>query len=366
MKTHLLVKEIQNWISKRVTRNEHPARNCGTSREFYYFCLCRDLVFQSLTTPPKREPMRKLIYLLSLLAVLGSCVPQKQYVELKQENERLTQMLGLSDSLVGGNDLDTDARTELQNDYSELLLANERLRATNRNLNQSYQELLERYTTMIEQSKGLIDEQSGNTTTNQREQYLQELEAQIQQREQRLRSMESSYSQDITQKDQQIIELQNALFQRDQELQRMRNAFSSVQANFPATDLDVTERDGRLYVSLSQELLFRTGSARIDRSGRQAIQQIADALASLPGIEIMVEGHTDNQGDPGTNWELSLERALAVAKTLQDNGIRPEDIIVSGRGEHAPRASNASEYGRAQNRRTEIILSPQTEVGTDQ
>lgn len=310
--------------------------------------------------------MKKMIYLLSLLAVLGSCVPQKQYTELKQENERLTQMLGLSDSLVGGNDLDMEARTELQNDYSELLLANERLRATNRNLNQSYQELLERYTTMIEQSKGLINGQSGNTATNEREQYLQELEARIQQREQRLRSMENSYSQDISEKDQQIIELQNALFQRDQELQRMRNAFSSVQANFPATDLDISERDGRLYVSLSQELLFRTGSARIDRAGRQAVQQIADALASLPGIEIMVEGHTDNQGDPGTNWELSLERALAVAKALQDNGIRPEDIIVSGRGEHAPRAGNASEYGRAQNRRTEIILSPQTEVGTGQ
>ncbi len=307
-----------------------------------------------------------MIYLLSLLAVLGSCVPQKQYIEVRQENERLTQMLGLSDSLVGGNNLDMNERAELQNDYGELLIANERLRATNRNLNQSYQELLERYTSMIEQSKGLIDGQAGNSTTNQREQYLQELEARIQQREQRLQSLENNYSQDMSQKDQQIIELQNALFQRDQELQRMRNAFSSVQANFPATDLDITERNGRLYVSLSQELLFRTGSARIDRSGRQAIQQIADALASLPGIEIVVEGHTDNQGDPGTNWELSLQRALAVAQTLQENGIRPEDVIVSGRGEYAPRASNASEYGRAQNRRTEIILSPQTEVGTGQ
>ena len=310
--------------------------------------------------------MKKSILFISSILVLGSCVPHKQHAEIKQENERLTKMLGLSDSLIGGN-LDIDERTSVQNDYSSLLLANERLRSTNKNLNQSYQELLERYTRLIEQNKGMMDNTNSSSLSSQnndsRLMYLQNLDNQINQRKQQLQSLERNFSQELNSRDRQIVQLQNELFRRDQELQQMRNALSNVQANFPATDLDITEKNGQLYVSLSQELLFRSGSARLDRNGRSAIGQIAQALANLPYIRIMVEGHTDNQGDPAQNWELSLDRALAVARELQQQGVGPDQLVVAGRGEYAPKSTNTTENGRALNRRTDIILSPHTEIG---
>ncbi|NRB64729.1 MAG: OmpA family protein [Saprospiraceae bacterium] len=310
--------------------------------------------------------MKKAILFISSILVLGSCVPHKQHAEIKQENERLTKMLGLSDSLIGGN-LDIDERTSVQNDYSSLLLANERLRSTNKNLNQSYQELLERYTRLIEQNKGMMDNTNSSSLSSQnndsRLMYLQNLDNQINQRKQQLQSLERNFSQELNSRDRQIVQLQNELFRRDQELQQMRNALSNVQANFPATDLDITEKNGQLYVSLSQELLFRSGSARLDRNGRSAIGQIAQALANLPYIRIMVEGHTDNQGDPAQNWELSLDRALAVARELQQQGVGPDQLVVAGRGEYAPKSTNTTENGRALNRRTDIILSPHTEIG---
>lgn len=304
--------------------------------------------------------MKYLIYVFFLFGLL-SCVPQKQYAELQKENERLSQMVSGFDSLsVRSNYIEDD----MQSNYTQVLWQNEQLRSTNTNLNKSYQELLKRYTRLVEQSKEIVDSQT--RTTNQREQYLLQLEEEIKRREERLNYLEQNYNRDISARDQQIVQLQNELFRRNQELQRMRNALANVQANFPATDLDITERDGRLYVSLSQALLFRTGSARLDRGGRDAIRQIAEALTNLAGIEIVVEGHTDNQGNADRNWELSLDRALAVTQALTDNGIQPDRITAAGRGEYAPITTNQTENGRARNRRTEIILTPETVVGSGQ
>lgn len=305
---------------------------------------------------------------ISLLCCLMSCVPQRQYAELEKENARLSRMLGLTDSTAMASRSAFEAVDEemnMEEEYAQLLRQNESLRVTNINLNKSYQELLERYTRIIETNEGMADTDLQTERGGEQQAYLRELQQEINRQEERLRFLQESYNQDISARDDQIAQLQNELFRRDQELRQMRQAMSRVQANFPANELDVTEQDGRLYVSLSQELLFRTGSARLDRSGREAIRQIAEALQGLPRIEVMVEGHTDNQGAVDRNWQLSLDRALAVTQELIDSGIDPDQVIAAGRGEHNPRASNDTPFGRAQNRRTEIILIPETVVGSN-
>lgn len=308
-------------------------------------------------------------FLIFFLAL--SCVPQRQYDELKKENQRMSKMLGISDSTGTGAPplplANGEEDVSLEQEYAIVLRQNEQLRATNINLNKSYQELLKRYDRLMESNDNIASaNQQQPAASGDRSAYAQQLEEEIQQKEERLRYLEQSYSRDISSRDQQIMQLQNELFRRDQELQQMRNAFVDVQASFPATDLDISEKDGRLYVSLSQELLFRTGSARLDSKGREAIGQIAEAMRSLPNISIMVEGHTDNRGNADRNWELSLDRALSVTQALIDFDISPDRIVAAGRGEYAPRATNSTANGRALNRRTEIILSPSTVIGGNQ
>ena len=114
-----------------------------------------------------------------------------------------------------------------------------------------------------------------------------------------------------------------------------------------------------MYLSLSQNLLFPSGSDEIDWKGRQALMKLADALKSNPDIDITVEGHTDTDGTAAKNWDLSVLRATTVVKLLSSYGVPSDRLIASGRGFYAPIASNDTPQGKGLNRRTEIILSPQ-------
>jgi len=114
-------------------------------------------------------------------------------------------------------------------------------------------------------------------------------------------------------------------------------------------------------VSMSQQLLFRSGSNKLDREGRRAIRQLAQVLRNNQDIDIIVEGHTDTDGETGENWDLSVLRATTVVKELTDNGVDPRRLTASGRAFYEPVASNNSASGKAQNRRTEIIITPKLE-----
>src|SRR5699024_8631452 len=118
------------------------------------------------------------------------------------------------------------------------------------------------------------------------------------------------------------------------------------------------QKNGKVYVSLSQNLLFATGSDRLDPKGVDAIKKLAEVLKNHEKIDIVVEGHTDDVGSVNRNWQLSTERALSVLKVLQDNQVNPDRLTASGRAFYAPVAPNDSDNNRALNRRTEIILSP--------
>jgi len=127
---------------------------------------------------------------------------------------------------------------------------------------------------------------------------------------------------------------------------------------FQASDLSVAERDGKIYVSLSQDLLFASGSDQIDVKGKDAISKLAGALKGNKDFLINVEGHTDAQGSVDKNWDLSVRRATSVVKILTGAGLDPKVITASGRALYDPLSENESAEGRAKNRRTEIILAP--------
>jgi chemotaxis protein MotB len=131
---------------------------------------------------------------------------------------------------------------------------------------------------------------------------------------------------------------------------------------YRSDELQVYEQDGKLYVSLQDKLLFASGSATVNRDGREALGKLAEVLNNNADIQIMVEGHTDNVPISGRfedNWALSTARATAIVRILTQNyKVESERVTASGRSYYDPKDSNDTAEGRAKNRRTEIILTP--------
>ncbi|MBQ9213469.1 MAG: OmpA family protein [Bacteroidales bacterium] len=145
-------------------------------------------------------------------------------------------------------------------------------------------------------------------------------------------------------------------------LRALKNDVAKALDKFSSDELKIQEKDGKLYLLLMDKLLFKSASADIEARGQSAIKKIAKELAKNPDFGILVEGHTDNQPIKNSqykdNWDLSTARATTVVRFLSENGLPQKRLTAAGRGEFSPISTNATEAGRAQNRRTEIILTP--------
>jgi len=144
---------------------------------------------------------------------------------------------------------------------------------------------------------------------------------------------------------------------------RLNKILHDALLGFKSDELSVEIKNGKVYVSMSDKLLFKSGSAAIETKGTEAIMVLADVLNKNKDIDILVEGHTDNIPIKTAlyhdNWDLSAARAISIVRILTDEyQISPLRLTASGKGEFSPRASNSTPEGRASNRRTEIILSP--------
>jgi chemotaxis protein MotB len=144
---------------------------------------------------------------------------------------------------------------------------------------------------------------------------------------------------------------------------RLRLSLNEALIGFKPDELSVYIKDGNVYVSLEEKLLFPSGSAVVNPKGKEAIGKLAAVLNKTQDVNVMIEGHTDNvpikTDKYADNWDLSAARATAIVRVLTvDWGVVPERITAAGRGEFHPVKSNDSDVGRASNRRTEIILSP--------
>lgn len=162
-----------------------------------------------------------------------------------------------------------------------------------------------------------------------------------------------------------LAELEKVLDDQKKVARDLKNRVSEALLGFENNGLTVTNKDGKVYVSLDEKLLFRTGSWEIDANGRNALKKLASVLEKNPGIQIMIEGHTDNVPySPGTgqirdNWDLSVKRATTVVRVLLDGTrIEPGRLTAAGRGEYVPVEAGNSTESRQKNRRTEIILTP--------
>ena len=162
-----------------------------------------------------------------------------------------------------------------------------------------------------------------------------------------------------------VDQLEKLISEQKEALLELKQRLSDALLNFEGKGLTVEQRNGKVYVSMENKLLFNSGSWNVGREGQRALGQLGNVLADNPDIVVMIEGHTDNisfsqKGALESNWDLSTKRATSVVNILLQNElILPQNLTAAGRSEYIPVAPNSNVNGRAVNRRIEVILSPQ-------
>ena len=169
---------------------------------------------------------------------------------------------------------------------------------------------------------------------------------------------------DLAAREKRLKEVEEVLRKRDEATNALKEKLQQALLGFTKNGLTVEIKNGKVYVSLTDKLLFPSGSIIIDEKGKQALTQLANVLKQQPEINIAVEGHTDNQkinnlGQIKDNWDLSVLRATSVVRYLTENEkVESVRMTATGKGEFQPLGTNANADGRSKNRRIEIVLSP--------
>jgi chemotaxis protein MotB len=162
---------------------------------------------------------------------------------------------------------------------------------------------------------------------------------------------------------QRVKDLEAELSKKERAVRELKEAIAKALAGFEKLDIKVEYRNGKVYVILPEKLLFASGSIDVDPKGCEALIEIGKALNKQPDVQMAIEGHTDNipmKGIIKDNWDLSVLRATSIARILiADANMNPKRIQAVGRGDTQPVAGNDTPEGRAKNRRTEIVLTPQ-------
>ena len=216
----------------------------------------------------------------------------------------------------------------------------------------SSRDQLQAQKTALEQEKSRSEEDLRSSLLNKNQQVNQ------------LNTSNSALSADLQSKEQRIAEMQRILDQKDAAVKALRQKVGDALLGFNAQDLQVNVKNGKVYVSLSEQLLFKSGSTKVDPKGQDALKKLATALKGNQDVNVLVEGHTDNvpitKGTLGMrdNWDLSVLRATEITRILTDAGLPAAQVTPSGRSHYVPVATNDTPANKATNRRTEIILTP--------
>ena len=162
-----------------------------------------------------------------------------------------------------------------------------------------------------------------------------------------------------------VDDLERLISQQKELMQGLKEKLSNALLNYEGKGLSVEAREGKVYVSMENKLLFQSGSWDVETEGKSALASLGEVLSDNPDISILIEGHTDNvpftgKGSIKGNWDLSTKRATSIVNILLENPeILPQNLTAAGRGEYLPIAPNSTREGRSANRRIEVILSPQ-------
>ena len=267
--------------------------------------------------------MRKLVITLCVVGLLGSsCVSKKKYAELAERQKQTEDLLNSA----------TVRLNMCEDEKSKLLYKSESLKNQVDLLKENNQQLLNNM---------------GNLTTLTKK-GAENLE----------KSLESLREKDLT-----IKNLRDAVTRRDSVNLALVQSLKGVLGNLDDQDVDIKVEKGVVFINISDKMLFSSGSYTISKNAKSGLEKVAKVIINKPDFEFMVEGHTDDvrikKDCIRDNWDLSVMRATEIVRVLQnDFGIAPERMTAAGRSYYVPLATNTTAEGRAQNRRTRIVVLP--------
>lgn len=320
--------------------------------------------------------MRNLIYLFVIASLFSSCVPAQRFREVDRKS---TQLEDERDLLMMQNEQLTVENTEMKalmdRVDEQLEEAREDSIAYTReiqDLETEIEQLTRKYNDLQATHDALL--QGSARETRRLLGQLQTTQEDLQAKEDRLRELEQNVNvgrQDLTRmraeleaRNARLAELERILNRKDSAVNALRESVSRALTGFEGEGLTVEMKNGKVYVSMDEKLLFRSGSYEVDARGKQALRELARVLERNRDVNIMIEGHTDDVPYRSgavikDNWDLSVLRATSVLKILLESGnISPDRLTASGRGEFQPVDPAKNPTARTKNRRTEIILTP--------
>jgi len=316
------------------------------------------------------------ILTLAAMLLLGSCVSQKKYKKMSAELEQCKTLRGSLDKQV--KEL-TDMANQYGSAVNSLKKDVQQLKLDTTQMGEAQRQMASNYNEMSQKMRDLKDKSEKKSQLTDKE--MKSLLAEIQRNQEALFQKQDSVNKliealnekqktlffaQVNLKDQErrVKELESVLNERDSVVKALRKTVNDALVGFVGNGLSVNVKDGQVYVSMEESLLFKTASWQLSANGTEALKKLAKVLEKQTDINVLVEGHTDNvtfngPGQVRDNWDLSVMRATSVTKLLLQNGdIKPLRITAAGRGEYFPVDPANTMEARAKNRRTEIILTP--------
>lgn len=296
-----------------------------------------------------------------VLVILSTtaCVTQKKYDELLAEKVKLdADRMELEDKVEMKNNTISSLESQLAEEKESLQHVRKAYAQSQNSLdslNKQYETLNDYYDKLMSSSGKL------NQDIATKEKQLLQMEADLEISKQRNDELAAS----LAEREERVAELEKVLADKEAAVNALKQKVSAALLNFKENDLTVEVKNGKVYVSLAEQLLFNSGSTVVDAKGVEALKQLAQVLKDNEDVNIVVEGHTDDVPITGNNrylkdnWDLSVLRATSIVRILTQNGASTQRVTAAGKSEFSPKASNENAEGRKENRRTEIILTPQ-------
>ncbi|MEO5777964.1 MAG: OmpA family protein [Flavobacterium sp.] len=308
--------------------------------------------------------IKRIFFCLAILTLMSSCVSKKiyndlenKYTDLKKENRFLSDE---NDELHKANAEFDSVNKALTAELDALKVDKAKLQADCTATSNNLKALQDSYAALEKNSNDALE---SNMAKNR------DLLAQLDAKEKALAAEQdrlNKLSGELASNTKRLNELESMIAAKDAAMKKLKDTLSKALNAFEGKGLTVQMKNGKVYVSMENKLLFQTGSWAVGSEGRRAVVEVGKVLAQNPDITVLIEGHTDNDkilgsigGGIENNWDLSTKRATAIVNILsENNGIRKQNLTAAGRGEFAPIMSNDSQEGKAKNRRIEVILTP--------
>jgi chemotaxis protein MotB len=307
--------------------------------------------------------IKKMSVALLLLALTTSCVSKKlyndlenKYANLKKENREMSDKS--EDLAKAKNKLELD-QSSLQEELIKTKAQRDKYLADLTAGQNNLKTLQSSYSALEKNSDDAL-----KTNMSKNRELLAKLEAKekaLAAEQERLNKLMAEFQE----RSNRVAELEGVINAQSENLKKLKETLSRALNAFEGKGLTVEQKNGKVYVSMENKLLFQTGSWAVGSEGRKAVVEVGKVLGQNPEITVLIEGHTDNDkfagamGQIENNWDLSTKRATAIVNILGENkAINKQSLTAAGRGEYAPLVSNETSEGKAKNRRIEIILTP--------